>query len=107
VVAVHDSQEGTILHQLDVRGLGDQPDRVHPGKAFIHPILDEFLLTGPNGEHRCFVTVPAGMSLAGAQQVSFCRLLQLPVARAIAAQPVSFLHSEGIVHAGKQPGINP
>ncbi|KAN0073873.1 Protein kinase-like domain containing protein [Elaphomyces granulatus] len=89
-VAAHDSQEGTILHQL--------------GKAFIHPILDEFLLTGPNGEHRCFVTVPAGMSLAGAQQVSFCRLLQLPVARAIAAQPVSFLHSEGIVHADLHRG---
>ena len=91
-----DSQESTII-----RSLGD---KVHPWKDLILPTLDEFFLTGPNGKHQCIVTVPARMSVAEAQDASYCRLFQLPVARAIAAQlilAVSFLHSQGIVHGGR------
>jgi serine/threonine-protein kinase SRPK3 len=97
-----ESQESTITCLLR--------DKVHPWKDFILPTLDEFLLTGPNGKHQCIVTVPARMNVAEAQDASVWRLFQLPVARAIAAQlilAVSFLHSQGIVHAGKYPGIDP
>jgi serine/threonine-protein kinase SRPK3 len=100
-VAAGDSRESDILHRL---GLGDHRDEAHPGKAIISPILDEFFLTGPNGKHRCFVSVPARMSLAEAKDASSIRLFQLPVARAIVAQllqAVAFLHSTGIVHAGE------
>jgi serine/threonine-protein kinase SRPK3 len=103
VVSASDSQEVTILRQL---GLGDL-DKVHahPGKAIVIPMLDEFSLTRPNGKHQCIVTAPARMSLLEAKERgSLSGLLQLPVARAIAAQlilAVSFLHSQGVVHAGK------
>jgi serine/threonine protein kinase len=99
-VAAGDSWESDILHQLDV---ADSGNCAHPGQAIISPILDEFVLSGPNGKHQCFVTVPARMTLAEAQDASYIRLFELPVARAIAAQlvqSVAFLHSRGVVHAG-------
>jgi serine/threonine-protein kinase SRPK3 len=102
-VAAGESRESKILHQLD---LADMANEAHPGKAIINLILDEFILNGPNGKHRCFVTVPARMSLAVAKDASCIRLFQLSVARAIAAQliqAVAFLHSRGIVHAGGHP----
>jgi len=76
----------------------------YPWKDLIFLTFDEFSLTGPNGKHQCFVTAPAKMTLAQAQDITPRRLFQLPVARAIIAQlilAVSFLHSQGIVHAGK------
>lgn len=100
-VAAGDCQESNILHLLGAPDLGTE---AHPGKAIIPPVLDEFILNGPNGNHRCLVTVPAMMSLAVAKDASCTRLFQLPVARAIAAQliqAVAFLHSRGIVHAGR------
>ena len=99
-VAEGDSQESSILHRL---GASDLTNEAHPGEGIIIPILDEFSLTGPNGKHRCFVTVPAMMSLADAADTSSNRLFQLSIARTIAAQliqAVAFLHSRGIVHAG-------
>jgi len=59
-----DSQESTI-----VRSLGD---KVHPWKHLILPTLDEFFLTGPNGNNQCIVTMPARMTVAKAQDASYC-----------------------------------
>ncbi|PGH16773.1 serine/threonine protein kinase [Polytolypa hystricis UAMH7299] len=104
VVAAGDSLEGDILHQLGGADLGNE---THPGKDLIPPILDEFILKEPNGEHRCLVTAPARMSIATAKDASYITLFQLPVAGAIAAQliqAVDFLHSRGIVHADLHPG---
>ncbi|GAB1206986.1 hypothetical protein APSETT445_005690 [Aspergillus pseudonomiae] len=99
-----DSQESNILRQLDI--VRSQADG-HPGKALMPPILDEFLLSGPNGTHQCLVTVPGMMSLAEAKDASYIRLFQLPVARGIVAQlvqAVAFLHSEGIAHGDLHAG---
>lgn len=99
-IAAGDLQESKILQLL---GLAATKDKVHPGEAIISPVLDEFFLHGPNGKHRCFVTVPAMMSLAEAKDASYTRLFRLPVAKAIATQivqAVAFLHDQGIVHAG-------
>lgn len=91
------------IQESDILGLLGQGD-AHPGKDIIPPVLDEFVLDGPNGTHRCLVTVPARMSVAEAKDVSSSRLFQLPVARAIVAQlvqAVAFLHARGVVYGGR------
>jgi serine/threonine-protein kinase SRPK3 len=92
-----DSQESIILGLLQLAN-------GHPVQALFPPILDEFFVTGPNGKHRCFVTLPARSSLDHAQNASDSGLFELSVARAIAAQvilAVCALHSQGIVHLGR------
>ena len=99
-VADADMQESKILGSLALSNLKDEG---HPGKALIPQVLDKFLVDGPNGRHRCLVTEPGMMSLAEAKDASYCRLFELPVAKAITAQviqAVAFLHHRGIVHAG-------
>ncbi|KAL9097369.1 MAG: hypothetical protein Q9163_006348 [Psora crenata] len=103
-VAEGECQESNILHRIVAANLDNE---THPGKAIIPPLLDEFIVNGPNGKHRCIATLPGMMSLAGAKSASSTMLFQLPVARAIAAQliqAVAFLHSQGIVHADIHPG---
>jgi serine/threonine protein kinase len=95
-----DSQESIILGLLQLAN-------GHPLQALFPPILDEFFVTGPNGKHRCFVTLPARSSLYHAQYASDSGLFELSVARAIAAQvilAVCALHSQGIVHLDLHPG---
>ncbi|EJT77626.1 CMGC/SRPK protein kinase [Gaeumannomyces tritici R3-111a-1] len=80
----------------------------HPGRNAIPPLLDSFVVSGPNGNHDCIVTSPARMPISGAKEAyKSLRLFQLPVARAIAAQlaqGVAFMHSRGIVHADLHQG---
>ncbi|OJD17001.1 CMGC/SRPK protein kinase [Emergomyces pasteurianus Ep9510] len=74
--------------------------------SLILPMLDEFIVRGPNGEHQCIVTPLARMSVYTAIDSTYHRPFQLPIARAIAAQriqAVAFLHSQGIVHADIRP----
>jgi serine/threonine-protein kinase SRPK3 len=99
--------ESSILRSLwiDKENTGNTKSSI----ATIPAMLDEFEIEGPETEgsrrkHHCFVTKPARMSLAEAREVSDRRLFQPLVAHAIAAQliqAVFFLHSQGIVHAGK------
>lgn len=94
--ASRDSHETDIL-----RSLGNLPSR--PGGQAILPLLDEFWVTGPNGQHRCMVTPPAQMSLFDAKEASIFGLFQPTVAQSIIAQlihGVAFLHSQDIVHGG-------
>jgi serine/threonine-protein kinase SRPK3 len=80
--------------------------------AMIPEILDEFQVEGPviqgaRRKHNCLVTTPARMSISGARDSSYSRLFQPSVARAIAAQlirAVAYMHSRGIVHAGRYSG---
>lgn len=99
--ATSESSEAEMLHLLSAVDLEHRP---HAGQAAIPSLLDDFVLDGPNGKHRCLVTAPARMTLAQAQDASNIYLFQLPVARVIAAQlirAVAFLHSKGVVHGGK------
>ncbi|KAJ5688984.1 kinase-like domain-containing protein [Penicillium macrosclerotiorum] len=71
------------------------------GTNMIPPILDAFDLTGPNGEHSCYVMEPAGASLELAKSRSHKGLFPLGVARAMAAQlviAVAHVHEKGYVH---------
>lgn len=74
-----------------------------PGGEIIPPLLDEFWVTGPNGQHKCNVTHPARMSLLAARDDSIFHLFPPKVAHSIIAQlirGVAFLHSNDIVHGG-------
>lgn len=67
----------------------------------IPSILDSFSINGPNGDHICYVTTPAKGSLSDMKNGSLIRLVQLEIARALAAQlafTVDYVHSEGVVH---------
>jgi serine/threonine-protein kinase SRPK3 len=77
--------------------------------TIIPEILDEFEMEGPEiqgvkAKHHCLVTTPASMSIAEAREASDVHLFQPAVAQAIAAQliqAVAFMHSRGIIHAGR------
>lgn len=91
-VAQNEQPESDILRLLN----NEVKQERHPGKAIIPPLLDEFDINGPNGEHRCVVTAPARVSVTGAKDASVNRLFQPSAARAIAPQliqAVAFLHS--------------
>ncbi|CAI7640373.1 unnamed protein product [Penicillium discolor] len=73
----------------------------HPGKTMVPSILDRFTIHGPNGNHTCYVTATARVSLSGTKDGSWIRLFQLDVARSLAAQlvlAVDYVHAKGIVH---------
>lgn len=101
-VITADASEGTLESSL-LRSLGKSPYR--PGKEIIPPLIDEFWIAGPNGKHRCILTLPAQMSLFDAKEASTCKLFRPNVAKSIIAQlirGVAFLHHENIVHGGKR-----
>lgn len=71
------------------------------GQTMIHSILDRFSIQSPNGNHACYVTVPARISLSGCKDGSWIRLFQLDVARVLCAQlalAVEYVHAQGFVH---------
>ncbi|KAB8356467.1 hypothetical protein FH972_024050 [Carpinus fangiana] len=75
------------------------------GMMMVPPLLDEFMVTGPNGTHPCYVTEPASSSLAWAKGGAVGGLFHLDVARSLAAQltlAVAFVHAHGLVHGDEQ-----
>lgn len=76
--------------------------------SMILPVLDEFVLDGPNGQHSCIVTPPARMSIAAAKSATHSyNIFLLPTAHAIAAQlaqVVAFCHAQGVVHGDLHTG---
>ncbi|OJJ43519.1 hypothetical protein ASPZODRAFT_154415 [Penicilliopsis zonata CBS 506.65] len=84
-----------------MRSLWSMDSSKAPGREIIPRLIDEFWITGPNGQHKCIVTPPARMSLFDAKEASTYGLFQLNVARSIVAQlirGVAFLHSQNIIH---------
>ncbi|CAG9945698.1 unnamed protein product [Clonostachys rosea f. rosea IK726] len=76
-------------------------ESVAPQSQLLPPLLDRFTLEGPNGKHPCYTTIPARMTVSDALDASDCKLFQLDVARALAAQmalAVSSLHDHGLAH---------
>ena len=81
-------------------------DTQHEQSPFIISLLDEFEINGPNGSHRCIVTKVLGPSVAAVKLFSEVRKMDmLPMMRrrlaVQAAKALAFLHSHGIVHAGR------
>lgn len=108
------SEGGNIGHQRSQRR--NQFDReifhtlrsgnpTHPWKRFVMPLLDDFILEGPNGHHQCFIFPVALNNVAIAKEASVSDNSKLPaqVGRSIATQSLlalSYIHSCGIVHTG-------
>ena len=81
-------------------------DTQHEQSPFIVSLLDEFEIDGPNGSHRCIVTEVLGPSVAAVKirlQMKDEGMLPMMGPRLVmqAAKALAFLHSHGIVHAGR------
>lgn len=97
------SKERSILEHLS----SAKQSQTSPSGSVVPSLLDCFSVEGPNGLHECFVSTPSRCSLAVSKDASTTRLFPLEAARAIAAQlilGVNYLHSHGVVHAGKSIG---
>ncbi|KAL8748088.1 MAG: hypothetical protein Q9190_000116 [Brigantiaea leucoxantha] len=78
-----------------------QGNSLHPGRQFIFSLLDDFLLSGSNGNHRCLVSDVYGVTVAGMKESFVYDLLPLQTARRVTAQMalgLSYIHSCGVVH---------
>ncbi|KAF8245454.1 kinase-like protein [Wilcoxina mikolae CBS 423.85] len=71
---------------------------------FFPTLLDEFIINGPNGSHRCIVTEALGPSLSefldedvrdGRLPIQLARRIGVQLAQAVAE-----MHARGIVHGG-------
>jgi serine/threonine-protein kinase SRPK3 len=94
-------REIDVLTQLTCQSV----KQTHCRRFLTLPVLDSFSLTGPNGKHSCFVTVPARCSLSHTISISGPKFFHLKVARALAAQlvqAVAHVHDCGYVHGGKR-----
>lgn len=92
---------GTEIKALNQLALGSKS---HPGRSYVPCLLDQFNITGPNGEHRCLITKAAGGSVSHAKDECPPYKLSSDVARAISAQALlglDYIHSCGVVHGGK------
>jgi serine/threonine-protein kinase SRPK3 len=106
--ASSNNHEAAILRRLQAgHRFHDGADRKHPGSQFIIALLDEFQVTGPNGSHCCIVTELLGPTIRDVKNcISLPGWAALPVLigrrfAVQAANAVAFLHSQGIVHAGR------
>ncbi|KAG5964010.1 hypothetical protein E4U56_002513 [Claviceps arundinis] len=70
-------------------------------EMLIHPVIDHFRASGPNGTHSCLVTPPARCNLRDVKGEGCYHILQLDAARSLAAQLVialSLIHDRGYAH---------
>jgi hypothetical protein len=91
------------IHCKGIQGISPFDAREIMFRHLMPKVLGNFYHDGSNGRHRCLVTEPMMMSLSAAKGVSYKRLFQLPVARAIAAEAilaVAFLNDPEIVNVG-------
>jgi serine/threonine protein kinase len=94
----HDDHEITINEHLKSNPIE------HPGKNMVRSVLDSFVVAGPNGNHKCMLYQPLGMSFT-----EFLRLLpqnrfpkdltQKSVQLLLIA--LDYLHRCHVVHTGK------
>ncbi|KAL8840026.1 MAG: hypothetical protein Q9170_001510 [Blastenia crenularia] len=94
------STESRILQHLR-----DQCDKQDERMRLLPILLDEFWIDGPNGQHRCLVTEPAGCDVATSKE-DHPFTLPLMIARAVAAQAVigiASIHRKGIIHGDLYP----
>lgn len=89
--ASENSQEATFLSRLT-------------GHKGIRQLLDTFIESGPNGQHRYLVMEPALCSVLDVREASYLHPLSLRVARSVVAElvlTVQHLHANGVVHGGR------
>lgn len=95
---LHSDQETTIHEYLKSHPIK------HPGKKRVRSVLDSFEIAGPNGNHKCLLYQPLGMSFT-----EFLELLpQNRFPKELAQRSVQlilialdYLHRSNVVHTGK------
>jgi len=100
LVDLHNDREIIINEQLDLIQ--------HPGEDLVRRVLDSFEITSPNGNHKCILYQPLGMSFT-----EYLRLLpQNRFPKELAQRSIQlllialdYLHQCYIVHTGKLPVI--
>jgi serine/threonine-protein kinase SRPK3 len=113
----HDTQQDRLV-SLKIPIACSAPDASDPSEAdflrrlsslpFFPTLLDEFVIHGPNGSHRCTVTEVLGPSIAIPDPNDRTDSLPLlvPVAKRVAVQlavAVAELHRLGIIHGDLHP----
>jgi len=74
----------------------------HPGRQFVIQLLDDFIIEGPNGKHRCLVTEVAGQRLSRKSDAAMGSLKQARAVGRQIAQALGFLHTIEIAHGGER-----
>ncbi|KAG6181989.1 hypothetical protein E4U27_002050 [Claviceps purpurea] len=98
-IAQSDGSEGDIL--TDISQSLASSNVSNDKKLMIPTVLDRFEFRGPKGTHPCLVTLPARCTLEDALYKARRRLVQLDLARSLAAQlaiAVSIVHEKGYAH---------
>ncbi|KAF2676241.1 kinase domain-containing protein [Lentithecium fluviatile CBS 122367] len=86
------SKELRILHHIAASSLE------HPGRQYVTHLLDNFVIEGPNGQHRCLVTEAAGQRLSRKPESKVGSLDQARRTGLQIAQALGFLHAIEIAH---------
>lgn len=60
----HDSVDlhNTCDHEITINDYLKSNPIEHPGKDLVRRVLDSFEINGPNGNHKCMLYQPLGMS---------------------------------------------
>jgi hypothetical protein len=95
------------LHELDTyRTLNEYVKAEVPGPPlpFLPDLRDNFEISGPHGDHLCFVFVAQSTTVTEFTCSTTSRSLRLHVVQLVLADVVSaleILHSAGLIHTGK------
>lgn len=69
----------------------------------MQPLLDEFDITGPNGEHHCLVSEVVGHNFHEVKDAREYELLPVHIAKKATARlslGIAYIHSCGLIHGG-------
>lgn len=86
--------------ELEVSRRLEKGDHMHRGRQFVTILIDEFVVSGANGTHQCYVTSVAGPRLTRPTNVKYNSLLDARVLASQIFKAIEYLHSCGVVHAG-------
>ncbi|KAL9026838.1 MAG: hypothetical protein Q9196_004555 [Gyalolechia fulgens] len=89
------SKEAQMLARVAQRDCHDSDNN------FVSPLLDDFTIDGPNGQHRCLVSGVLGPTLSDMKLTSICDLLPLDIAKRATTQLASglaYIHACDMIH---------
>jgi serine/threonine protein kinase len=101
IIVARGFQESTESRVLRALASGN---RDRPARPNVISLLDEFVIAGPNGRHRCIISEAMGCSAANSKDETMPWKFPLAGARSIAAQVLlglDYIHSCNVVHGGK------
>lgn len=78
--------------------------KMHLGHRFVPSLCEEFIISGPNGEHKCLVSEILGPTVLQIKESFQCDLLPLDIAKRVTVQlalGLASVHLCGITHGGR------